>query len=197
MYKANSYTVKNNPSRFHVKLRNPHLAYCICENPQMDAKIRILYELLIITIIGISQMHQSCADFGVWHAKLFFTVNHKWYSLGKPQGWVKSVGKQGRTWKIAAVYLTLLQGFLSDLISRQLFVVRKSSVIDYSRMVLISSILKDSYDYTNLAIKLNYSFVIRVKDFHFHQLDCFPRKRPELVPIVNEQEILHLQLELE
>ena len=30
-----------------------------------DAKIRILYELLIIIIIDISQMKQSCADFVV------------------------------------------------------------------------------------------------------------------------------------
>ena len=33
------------------------------ETPMMGAKIRILYERLIIMIIGISQMQQSCADF--------------------------------------------------------------------------------------------------------------------------------------
>ena len=63
-------TVKNNPTRFHVKLRNPHWVRCICEIPMMDAKIRILYELLIILIIGIPQIQQSCVDFGVvtcWH----------------------------------------------------------------------------------------------------------------------------------
>ena len=36
----------------------------------MDAKIRMLYALLIIVIIGISQMLQSCADFGVGHVDM-------------------------------------------------------------------------------------------------------------------------------
>ena len=36
-------------------------------HPKMDAKIKILYELLIIMIMGISQLQQSCGDFRVWH----------------------------------------------------------------------------------------------------------------------------------
>ena len=67
-----SCTLKNNPSRFHVKLWKPYWPGCICEILIMDAKIRILCELLIIIITGILQMQKSCADFGVltcWHAK--------------------------------------------------------------------------------------------------------------------------------
>ena len=43
----------------------------------MDAKIRKLFELLIIMIIGISQMQHNCADFEVGHAdelNFFFTM---------------------------------------------------------------------------------------------------------------------------
>ena len=57
-----------NPAWFYVKLWNPHWAHCICEIPIIDAKTLILYELLNIMIIGISQMQQSSADLRVWHA---------------------------------------------------------------------------------------------------------------------------------
>ena len=46
----------------------------------MDTKMRILYELLIIMIIGISQMQQSCADFR------FRTCTIIFYSVGRRNG---------------------------------------------------------------------------------------------------------------
>ena len=74
---CNIHTVQNNPSRFHVKLWNPHWARCICEIPILYAKIRIIYELLIIMTIGVPQMQRSCADFGVCHVNMlnyFYSV---------------------------------------------------------------------------------------------------------------------------
>ena len=48
----------------------------------MDVKIRLLYELLIVMIIGISQMQQSCGVFLVCHIYMliyFFCVDQlKW-----------------------------------------------------------------------------------------------------------------------